>query len=466
MRSLAWSIAPLLALAALGCGADEAKSAPEAGPPPPFRVERGFVRDADGRALVLRGMNVSGAQKHAPWFDFHGPDDFARLRDAWGMNSMRFLITWAAVEPEKGKYDGGYLDELAKRMQWAKDAGVFVVLDMHQDVYGEGFASGGGDGAPRWTCDEASYASFVPNPSQWFLNYLTPEVTGCYDHFWESADLEAHYVEAWRRVAERLAGFDDTIVGVDVMNEPYWGSYPITAFEADRLEPLYEAVIAAVRAERPHWVAFLEPASSRNLGVATGLVPFSFGSVVYSPHSYDRDAESGKGFDPTHAAAVAANAKALAKEAQGLGAALWVGEYGGVASAPGIADYMDAEYAAIGAVAGGSSYWEYGADDGYGVLASDGSEKKELLDALVRPAPERVAGDIESWSFDAAKRTFTLRYRPDRAIHAPTTIFVPARAYPNGHHVDCGGCTWSEAGGQIAITEPAAGDAATITISP
>lgn len=463
MRRLLPLLAPLAAAAVLGCSTEQGTT-PVAGPPPPFRVERGFLRDRDGRALILRGMNV--VEKHAPWFDFQGPDDFARMREAWGMNSMRFILTWAAIEPEKGHYDDGYLDELAKRMQWAKDAGVLVVLDMHQDVYGEGFASGGGDGAPRWTCDEANYESFVPNPSQWFLNYLTPEVTGCYDHFWESDELQQHYVEAWRRVARRLAGFDDTIVGVDVMNEPYWGSYSIGAFEADRLEPLYEAVIPAVRAERPSWVAFLEPGSSRNLGVPTGLVPLSFPNVVYSPHSYDRDAESGKGFDPTHASAVAANAKALAAEAESLGAALWIGEYGGQASAPGIVEYMDAEYAAFGAVGGSSAYWSYGKNDGYGVLAPDGSEKKDLLDALVRPYPERVAGDPESWSFDRSSGVFTLHYRPDRTIEAPTTVIVPERAYPSGYQVDCGGCAWEKADGGIAITKPAAGDEVAITISP
>src|SRR5262249_37710394 len=253
MARLALSCSLVIAAACAGCGPDPPPNPEPAG----YHVTGGFLRDLDGRALLLRGMNLAGEHKQAPYFSFHMLPDYQRVRDAWGMNAVRFLITWAAIEPEEGVYDEGYLDQLAERMRWAREAGLFVVLDMHQDVYGEGFVSGGGDGAPRWTCDASNYASFMPNPSPWFLNYLSPEVTGCYGHFWQTASLRAHYVEAWRRVAARLSGFDDVILGFDPINEPYWGSYPIVSFEEDVLAPFYNDVERAVRGERPGWIAFL-----------------------------------------------------------------------------------------------------------------------------------------------------------------------------------------------------------------
>ena len=445
------------------CG-DPDPAAPD--DPPEARVSGGFLRDAEGRALLLRGMNLSGAHKAAPYFSFHTLPDYERVRDDWGMNSARFLLTWAAIEPQKGVFDEAYLDALELRMQWAREAGLLVVLDMHQDVYGEGFASGGGDGAPRWTCDEASYASFVPSPSQWYLNYLSPEVTGCYDHFWSSPELRAEYAEAWRRVAERLATYDDVIVGFDPMNEPYWGSFSIGAFEAEVLQPFYEEVVKAVRSERPDWVAFLEPGSSRNLGIPTGLTKFSFGDVVYSPHSYDRDAESGMGFDATRREAVLTNAALLAEEARALGAGLWIGEYGGQADHPGIVDYMTAEYDAFAAVAAGTTYWAYDKGGGYSVLDADGAERPELVGALVRPWPERVAGDPISYSFDPATRTFTLVYRPDRAITAPTIVSVPARVYTSGYAVACGDCASTKSTGRLEITTPSSGESVTVTLTP
>jgi endoglycosylceramidase len=425
-----------------------------------WHVAGGALRDPEGRAVMLRGANVSGANKNEPYFDFHREADLARMRD-WGMRSMRFLVIWAAIEPAKGAYDVAYLDAVAERMSWARQAGITVVLDMHQDLYGEGFS---GDGAPRWTCDESHYKAYVPSSGAWFLNYLNPEMIACYDHFWQSDELKSHYAEAWRRLAARLAGYDDVIIGFDPMNEPYWGSQSMLAFEAATLQPFYEEVVAAVRAERPGWVAFTEPASSRNLGVPTGLTPFSFGDVVYSPHSYDRDAEGGKGFDPSHRAAVLANFESLAGEASSLGAALWVGEYGGMAASPGIGEYMTAEYDGMAAVNAGSAYWDYGKGGGYSFLDADGTERPALVAALVRPWAERVAGTPVSQAFDAKTSAYTLRFRPDPAVAAPTILAVPDRLYPNGVRVECGGCAVTRAPGE-ALLGASSGQGGEVTVS-
>jgi endoglycosylceramidase len=426
-------------------------------------VSGGFLRDAEGRAVILRGANVSGKNKNPPYFDFHGPADFARMRTDWGMNAVRFIVTWAAIEPQRGQYDSGYLDAVAQRVEWAQAADLYVVVDMHQDVYGEGFAIGGGDGAPVWTCDASHYAGFTPtNP--WVFESLEPGVTACYDGFWGGADLQADYAEAWRRLATRLAGYDH-VVGFDVMNEPYWGSYPIAAFEHDRLEPLYELVVPRVRSAAPGWVAFLEPSASRNLGGTTRLTPPSFPDFVYAPHSYDRNAETGMGFDPANRPAILSNVAALAAEAKTLGGALWIGEYGGTATAPGIVAYMTAQYDAAGAVAASSMYWDY-STGGYGMVAADGSEAQPLVNTLVRPYPERIAGDPVSWTYDPATSTFTLTYHASPSVSAPTVIAVPPRLYTNGYAVDCGGCASSESAGSLTISRPPPGDPLVITVHP
>ena len=146
----------LVALAACTSGGGIVDAPP---PParPPFSVERDHVRDDAGRAVILTGANVSSGHKQKPYFDFHRPEDFARMRTDWGMNSMRLLVLWAAVEPQKGAYDDAYLAALEERVAWAEQAGLLVVLDMHQDLYGEGFTMPGwgytiGDGAPVWSC--------------------------------------------------------------------------------------------------------------------------------------------------------------------------------------------------------------------------------------------------------------------------------------------------------------------------
>lgn len=442
----------------VGCGDDAPRDAPPSGPPDRFHVAGGFLRDPEGRTTFVRGMNVANAHKGPPYFGFHGPEDLARLRDEWGMNGLRLLVSWAGLEPEKGSYDEAYLDAIAERITWARDAELLVVVDIHQDLYGEGF---GGDGAPRWTCDESYYAAFVPQ-EPWFLGYLDPNMGACYDHFWQSAELRAHYIEAARRLAARLEGMDDVVVGLDPMNEPYWGTASLLSFEAETLQPFYEALIPAVRAERPEWVAFLEPAASRNLGTPTGLAPLPFADVVYSPHSYDRAAESGMGFSVELRAEVLQNFADLRLEADALGAALWIGEYGGTTGSPGIAEYMDAEQDGAGGVLAGSTYWSYDADDGYGFLDAAGQVKDVLVSALLRPFPERVAGEVVSLSWDDAN-VMTLVYRPNRAIEAPTTILVPG-LLSDGPTVECDDCVVSASRGGVYLDAP--GDVVTVRVAP
>ena len=186
--------------------------------------------------------------------------------------------------------------------------------------------------------------------------------------------------------------------------------------------------------------------------------------VVYAPHAYDALAESGDGFDPARVVDLAFNIAALADEARTLGAALTLGEYGGVAARPGIGAYMDAVYDAAGLAAAGSFYWHYGRDGGYGLLDAAGAEKPELLAAVVRPYPERVAGDPVSYAYDENMRRLTVVYHPDRGIDAPTVISLPPRLYGGGVKVGCDGCESTPATGGLWITKPPRGDPATITV--
>jgi len=427
-----------------------------------WHVADGFLRDPDHRAAVLRGVNLSGEHKQRPYLGFHQAADFDRVGTAWGFNALRFLIVWAAVEPSRGQYDQSYLDEVARRLDWADEAGLAVVLDMHQDVYGEGF---GGDGAPRWACDEALYAAHRP-VTPWFANYSSPQVMACFDRLYTDPDTRGRFARAWREVAARLK-HHPAVVGFDALNEPHWGSHDLFSFELERLGPFYDEVVTAVRAEAPHWVAFLEPAASRNLGFASGLARRGYGDVVYAPHSYDAQAEAGAGFDPFRRSQVVGNIAALADEARRMGAALWIGEYGGVAGDPGIGAYMDAQYDGAAAASAGGAYWDYSRSSGYGLLGPDGAEKPVLLETLVRPYPARIAGEPSSFAFDEDSRRFTLTYRPDRGISAPTEIVTPVRVYPAGYVVECGGCLVERAAGRLLVRRPPAGATElTLTVTP
>jgi endoglycosylceramidase len=407
----------------------------------------GAVHDEDGRALVLRGVNLAGAHKNTPYTDAFSPADYTRLRADWGMTAIRFLITWSAVEPVQGQYDDAYLDWVAEKMQWASDAGLYVILDMHQDVYGEGY---GFDGAPKWTCDAANYDGFVAK-QPWGINYADPKVMACFDHLWTDAPTQQALVAAWRHVAERLAG-SPAIIGFDPINEPSWGSYAVATFERDRLQPFYENVIGEVRKAAPGWIAFAEPSNSRALGFATSLVPFAAKDVVYSPHVYDVDAEQTGMFDPAHAQDLTDMVNDLAMEATRLGTPMWIGEYGGQGVDPQIGAYMKADFDAAGAVAAGSMIWAYDEGGGYSLLDAQGNEVASLVDAIVKPYPAAVAGTLTSWSYDPAARTLDVVMKGDASVKAPTVIIAPARVYPAGANVDCGGCTVEAVGNELRLT--------------
>jgi endoglycosylceramidase len=428
----------------------------------PRQVVHGFMRDPSGRTVILRGVNLTGKNKYYPYLDDKTQADYERVRADWGLNSIRLVTTWAAIEPAEGSYDDAFLDRLALRVEWARQANVLVVVDMHQDVYGEGFSTGGGDGAPRWTCDASHYANFTP-AFTWTANYLSADVRACYDHFWQSAELQDHYAEAWRRVAKRLASYDN-VVGFDIMNEPFFGTHLPTTFERDRLMPLYEKVVGVVRSEAPGWIAFVEPSSTRNYTGINGLPKPTFANYMFAPHSYDPMSELGVAFDNSRRAKVIDNVNTLWQEAKALGGGLWIGEYGGTATLPGIADYMNANYDGMGAVAASSAYWDYSGS--YGFIGDDGNEQTTITDAVVRPYPEAIAGTPVKWTFDPSTKAFSMTYHADQSTSGPTVISVPARVYPNGHQVLCAGCIAATVGAYVVVTAPPSGDPAVITVRP
>ncbi len=58
------------------------------------------------------------------------------------------------------------------------------------------------------------------------------------------------------------------------------------------------------------------------------------------------------------------------------------------------------------------------------------------LSAIVRPYAHKVAGEPLRMAFEMSTKTFTLEFRADSEVNAPTEIFVPDYQYPNGYTVE------------------------------
>jgi hypothetical protein len=110
-----------------------------------------MIEDMFGRSLLFHGVNaIYKLDPYIPTID--GPfdsdnslnaEDIQNLQD-WGMNFVRLGVMWEAVEREPGVYDDAYLDKVEVLINRLGEAGIYTLVDMHQDVFarsicGEGF---------------------------------------------------------------------------------------------------------------------------------------------------------------------------------------------------------------------------------------------------------------------------------------------------------------------------------------
>lgn len=449
-----WVLFLCLAAALGGCGDDGEPSSVSA--PPMVAQLPAFITDAEGRALFLRGVNVSGSAKddpqRMPWVR---PEDIERLK-TWGFNAVRFLIFWDAIEPEPGVFNESYLQLVRERVDWCAKAGLWVVLDMHQDVYGKYAFDGkplGFDGAPAWAARTDGLPHQIIDP--WALTYLQPGVRRAFDNFWSEtgphADVQQHYVAMWQFVA-RFFRDHPGVLGYDLMNEPFAGSAaaakwgPIRVgdlersriFEETLLRRFYLRLIAAIRAvDSDKWIFYEPLALPANNGGPSSIGKLEdprAGSprLVYAPHMYAIEPELNNRFEPDETPEMDAWLVQRKRELQELEEPLVVGEVGLPWTARGDPlGYLRKALRVIDDVASGWFYWSY--DPGsWGPIY--GSELKEspIVDILVQPYAMRVAGVPLRFAYDHENLRFSLEFRDDPRVTAPTEIFIPSRVYRDG----------------------------------
>ncbi|MEU0588207.1 cellulase family glycosylhydrolase [Streptomyces sp. NPDC006132] len=290
---------------------------------PTVTVRNGRFTDAHGREVVLRGYNVSGETKLAEnkGLPFASVADARKsataLRALGGGNTVRFLLSWAYAEPERGQVDTGYLAAATDQMKAFLDAGIRVYPDFHQDLYSRYLFDADswytGDGAPKWAVDAGNY----PDESCgiclfWGQNITQNEAVkrasydfwhnahGVQDAFLATAQKTMAYVQQ-HLSADQFKG----VAGFDPYNEPHAGVYDSgqtsRAWEKDVLWPFYEKFRARMDAagwrDKP---AFVEPNLFWNANLdfqkqegglldAGKLGP----RYVFNTHFYDQKAISG-----------------------------------------------------------------------------------------------------------------------------------------------------------------------------
>ena len=198
-----------------------------------------LLRDDQGRHWLPRGINLvyKGRRLESGSYDFYPlnwPDDVMAQFARHGVDLVRQGIIWAALEPKPGLYDEAYFTFIRRQLDKAAEAGISVILDMHQDLYAQRFA----DGAPDWAVltDQPFMATDL-----WSDAYLfSPAVQQSWDAFWDNAavpatglGLQDHFAALWQEIARRFAGHP-ALFAYDILNEPAPGT-PIVAMFQDLL---------------------------------------------------------------------------------------------------------------------------------------------------------------------------------------------------------------------------------------
>lgn len=261
--------------------------------------------DGAGQPLHLNGVAVGTDLLQEPWLE-GGPENgtgmttmLGRLAsiigqpaaDAFRANYQTAMVGQADFEqiaadgfnvvrvPFNARYLTDQLPVLDQMIGWARDAGLYVVLDMHAA-----------------TCSQ--------NP------YFTSDSVDGTARLWLDASCRTGTVAAWRTVASRYAA-DGTVAGYDLLNEPDGLSMSNAA-----LVGLYGQIITAVRSVDPHHMVILE---GRNY--TKDVSPFTApmdGNLLLSFHQYVSSQPN-----PTqNISQVEAGADRLG------GVPVWVGEFG------------------------------------------------------------------------------------------------------------------------------------------
>ncbi len=236
-----------------------------------MKTQGHWFLDSEGRRLMLRGVNLSGATK-VPYepdgatyrlerffdhknvsfvgrpFPLEEADEHFRRLKHWGLTTLRFLITWEAIEHSgPGSYDEAYLDYLVKVVKKAGEYDLKLFIDPHQDVWSR---FSGGDGAPGWTLEAVGFDLENLHPTGaaivhammgadyprmiWGTNNFKLAAATMFTLFFAGNAfapstkvegqpiqdyLQSHYIAAIQEVAKRLRGLAH-VIGYDSLNEP------------------------------------------------------------------------------------------------------------------------------------------------------------------------------------------------------------------------------------------------------
>lgn len=245
----------------------------ESGPDAIFKVarvgERYEIVDSKGRVVVLRGVNVGTSGFMA--IEQGDGDAFDQLK-AWGVNAIRLLLPWEAIEPSPREINRDTLSYIRWVVDQADRRGMVVVIAAYQDRISRCF---GGIGAPLWAhrsnlisdraiesaCRDFKLTGIAafPRMMRWWADF--------YDASWSLDDvaLQDHIIWAFMHLASVFRGHPG-VLGYGTLTRPTCYNdfftrwlYPGSRDCHDALSNHYKQFARGIRAVDSDALIFIEP---------------------------------------------------------------------------------------------------------------------------------------------------------------------------------------------------------------
>lgn len=179
--------------------------------------------DKNGCQVILHGINLVCKDRNRNYIGDYTEDDFHMLK-CWGFNIIRLGIFWDGIEPQPGIYDDEYLRKLDQIISLAEKNEIVVYLDLHQDLFSCQYA----DGAPEWATLTDGQEHI--QTELWSESYLlSPAVQTAFDSFWQNLPasdgigIQDHFIHMWQHLAQHFAS-NPNVIGYDLFNEPFPGT--------------------------------------------------------------------------------------------------------------------------------------------------------------------------------------------------------------------------------------------------
>lgn len=443
------------------------------------RVDGTQLRDGDGRMIILRGINYVNKDSKNKHLNLIGDKAFKDIK-AWGYNSVRMGVNWHALEPSPGVYNQIYLADLDERIAYAKEYGIYVILDMHQDLWGEKF----GGGAPLW----ATFDNDLPHVTGGIWSdayFISPAVQVSFDNFWNNhpvpgnMGVQDHFVASWAMLAERYKD-EKHVIGFDFFNEPFSGTmveqalggmftviteflntkgekqYQIEevaamwmddkgkdfilssitdeevfvnvlnsmqpvyeVFEKEMLMPFYEKLAKAVRAVNKNHILFWEPSISTNNGIPTAISPIPEAGIqqAYFPHYYDVVLDTDLAGE-ADSGRLSYMMMQLVNSRQSMNLPTMIGEWGAFYTwGDQVLDAARTMTELIDDNLLGDFYWSY----------SPGLKEQSFFqEVLNRPYMMAATGEIISQK--VGKNSFEVTWRDNKEVKSSNLIYIPYKS--------------------------------------